>query len=101
MPLNQKLDVVFFKTLSNSEPVKEWLKEFSTIDKKIIGSDIRTVQIGWPLGMPLVRKIAPSLWEIRSIIPDGIVRVFLLSVDVRYFYCMVLPKKLIKPLKKN
>lgn len=44
--------------------------------KKAIGEDIKTVQFGWPLGMPLVRKIEPGLWEVRSYIRDGIARVF-------------------------
>jgi len=45
-----------------------------------VGEDIKTVQFGWPLGMPLVEKIAPYLWEVRTKIPDGISRV-LFTVD--------------------
>lgn len=41
-----------------------------------MGTDIKTVEFGWPLGMPLVRKIATDLWEVRSTISSGIVRVF-------------------------
>jgi phage-related protein len=33
------------------------------------------VQFGWPLGMPLVRKLEPRLWEIRSNLPSGIARI--------------------------
>lgn len=35
-------------------------------DKKVIGADIKTVQFGWPLGMPLVGFIESGLWEVRS-----------------------------------
>ena len=42
---------------------------------KAIGEDIKTVQFGWPLGMPLVEKIEPYLWEVRSHVPEGIARV--------------------------
>lgn len=70
------MTVLFFKTDSGSEPVKEWLREFQPIDKKTIGEDIRTVQIGWPLGMPLVRKMDTDLWEIRITISSGIARIF-------------------------
>jgi phage-related protein len=42
----------------------------------VIGEDIKTVQFGWPLGMPLVRKLVPNLWENRSALPQGIARVF-------------------------
>ena len=41
----------------------------------MIGADIKTAQEGWPLGMPLVRKLDTGLWEARSRIPEGIARV--------------------------
>jgi DNA-binding Xre family transcriptional regulator len=41
----------------------------------VIGEDIKTVQFGWPLGMPLVRKMAKDLWEIRIHLVDRIARV--------------------------
>jgi len=40
-----------------------------------IGEDIKTVQFGWPLGMPLVRKLGQNLWEVRSRLPERIARV--------------------------
>jgi phage-related protein len=43
--------------------------------RKAIGEDIKTVQFGWPLGMPLVRKMDTRLWEVRSTIDAGIARV--------------------------
>jgi phage-related protein len=70
-----RLKVVFYKSLSRNEPVREWLKELSLQDKKIIGEDIKTVQFGWPLGMPLVRKLESELWEVRSNTSTGIARV--------------------------
>lgn len=75
-----RLKVVFFKTLTGNEPVRDWLKSLSLQDKKVIGEDIKTAQFGWPLGMPLVRKIEPGLWEVRSHISTGIARV-LFTVD--------------------
>ena len=41
----------------------------------MIGADIKTAQEGWPLGMPLVRKLDTGLWEVQSRIPEGIARV--------------------------
>lgn len=43
--------------------------------RKTVGEDIKTVQYGWPLDMPLVRKMEPGLWEVRSTIGAGIARV--------------------------
>jgi len=70
-----KLTVRFFRTSRGSEPVREWLKELPVADRKTIGDEIRTVQFGWPLGMPLVRKLDAGLWEIRVRLKDGIARV--------------------------
>ena len=55
--------------------MREWLRELTVEDRKTIGVDIKTVQYGWPLGMPLVRKMEPGLWEVRCDIADGIARV--------------------------
>jgi len=60
-----KLEVVFFRTATSNEPVREWLCSLSKADKKSIGEDVKTVQFGWPLGMPLVRNLKQGLWEIR------------------------------------
>lgn len=71
----QPLLAKFFKTDLGAEPVREWLREISVDDRKAIGDDIRTVQIGWPMGMPLVRKLESNLREVRSHVTDGIARV--------------------------
>ena len=71
-----KLKVVFFRTASKAEPVRDWLKDQPKEDMRTIGSDIKTVQFGWPIGMPVVRKIENRLWEVRSRVKDGIVRTF-------------------------
>jgi len=70
------LNVVFYRSESGDEPVREWLKELPREDRRQIGEDIKTVQIGWPLGMPLIRKIDKDLWEVRTTLESGIARVF-------------------------
>jgi len=71
------LSVVFYRTGAGNEPVREWLKSLKREDRKTIGEDLKTAQYGWPLGMPLVRKLEPGLWEVRSIITQGVARVIL------------------------
>jgi len=73
-PNKPKLTVVFYKTEADNEPVREWLKSLKREDRKTIGEDIKTAQFGWPLGMPLIRKLEPGLWEVRSNISQGIAR---------------------------
>jgi phage-related protein len=75
-----RLQVYFFKTTSGKQPVRDWLKEMPREDRKIIGDDLKTAQFGWPLGMPLIRKIDPNLWEVRSKLQNRIARV-LFTVD--------------------
>mgnify|MGYP000943095157 FL=1 len=41
----------------------------------MVGYDIKTAQYGWPLGMPLIRRVEPGLWEVRSNLSRGIGRV--------------------------
>ena len=64
----------FFKTDLQNEPVREWLKLLSATDKKVIGEDIKTVQFGWPLGMPLVAHLDKGVWEVRSKLDNRIAR---------------------------
>ena len=66
--------VVFYRTEAGNQPVREWLKNLNRGDRKIIGEDIKTAQLGWPLGMPLIKKIEASIWEVRSNISQGIAR---------------------------
>ncbi len=65
-PRRKIVDVQFYKSDKDNAPVREWLKKLTPGDRKIIGDDIRTVEFGWPLGMPPVRKIDTDLWEVRS-----------------------------------
>ena len=75
------LNVVFYKTEAGNEPVREWLKDMPKEDRQAIGEDIKPAQYGWPLGMPLIRKIERGLWEVRSTISAGIARVFFTVMD--------------------
>lgn len=74
--MNQYFPAFFYKTTTGSEPVRDWLKSLNKEEKKLIGEDIKTVQFGWPLGMPLVGKIEPGIWEVRTHLRDKIARVF-------------------------
>jgi hypothetical protein len=51
--MDKKITVVFYQTPSGNEPVREWLKSLSIEDRQNIGNDIKTVEYGWPVGMPV------------------------------------------------
>jgi len=78
---NLILHVRFYRSSSGREPVRDWLKSLRVDNRKTIGEDVKTAQFGWPLGMPLIRKLEPNLWEIRSSIRDGIARVLFTVVE--------------------
>jgi phage-related protein len=68
---------------SGREPVREWLKDLSKEERKTIGEDVKTLQFGWPVGMPLARKLAPELWEVRSSLGSRIARVIFTVFEQR------------------
>ncbi len=71
----EPVKVVFYRTQAGCEPVREWLRSLGDSQKRSIGEDIKTVQFCWPIGMPLVEKLDQGLWEVRTILKDGIARV--------------------------
>ena len=62
------LPASFFRTATGVEPVRKWLKALTREDKRTVGTDIATVEFGWPVGMPTCRPLASrrGLWEVRS-----------------------------------
>jgi phage-related protein len=78
----KRLEVTFFRLATGKEPVREWLLSLDKQDRQILGDDIRTVEFGWPLGMPTCRPLTDGLWEIRSSLSHGrIARVVFGIVD--------------------
>ncbi len=75
-----RLQVYFFKTANGRQPVRDWLMDMPREDRKIVGDDLKTAQFGWPLGMPLIRKLDTGLWEVRSKLHNRIARV-IFTVD--------------------
>lgn len=61
-----RLIVRFFRESTISEPVRDWLKRLPVEEKREIGSDIKTLQFGWPIGMPVVDHIEGDVWEVRT-----------------------------------
>ena len=70
-----KLQVFFYRSSLGNEPVKVWIKSLGLEERKTIGEEIKLVQLGWPIGMPLVRSLRGGLWEIRIRLVNRIARV--------------------------
>src|ERR1700742_1360248 len=71
MPESLKpIPLLFWRSATGREPVREWLNELSREDKRTVGRDIAKVQFGWPVGMPLCRPLSGGLWEVRFSLPS-------------------------------
>ena len=64
-----EIPVVFYRSPTGAEPVRDWLRGLQEGDRRAIGADLALVQVGWPVGMPLCRPLSGGLWEVRSDLP--------------------------------
>jgi len=72
----------FWRTATGNEPVREWLKGLPKRDRQTIGDDLRRLQFGWPVGMPLCRPLGRDLSELRSTLSSHrIARILLTNFD--------------------
>ena len=73
-----KIPLIFFRTKTGSEPVREWLQNLLVVERQAIGRDLLRAQWRWPVGMPLCRPLGKGLWEVRTDLPtDRTARVLL------------------------
>jgi len=73
MPDLKKIRARFYESAAGRAPVREWLLELSDADRKSIGEDIKLVEFGWPVGLPVCRPMAGrnGMWEVRLNISNG------------------------------
>lgn len=67
----KRIPAIFFRTESGNEPVRDWLRAMSADDRRLIGEDIKTVEFGWPIGMPTCKPIGDGLYEVRTNLPGN------------------------------
>ena len=97
---DKRIPASFYRTKRGAEPVRAWLKGLDGQDRKIVGEDIKTVEFGWPVGMPVCRSITShtGLWEVRSSLPKKrIARVLFFITEGR----MVLLHGFVKTTRKT
>ena len=61
----KRVPASFYRIEAGNEPVRQWLKELPKKDRISIGQDIKTLEFGWPIGMPLCRQLGHGLFEVR------------------------------------
>ncbi|TMJ18767.1 MAG: type II toxin-antitoxin system RelE/ParE family toxin [Alphaproteobacteria bacterium] len=66
----RKIELVFYRSATGNEPVRDWLAGLAEGNRRAIGMDLQRVQYRWPVGMPLVRPMGKGLFEVRTGLPD-------------------------------
>jgi phage-related protein len=95
---DKKLPACFYQSSLGKEPVRDWVKDLDKNDRLAIGADIKTVEFGWPIGMPTCRPLGKGLYEVRSSLPsDRIARIIFCVYGGR----MVLLHAFIKKTQKT
>jgi phage-related protein len=78
----KRVPAIFFRTEAGGEPVREWLKGLpSPEDRKRIGEDIKTVEFGWPIGMPVCRPLGEGIYEVRTNLAQNRIARVLFYID--------------------
>lgn len=68
---DKKVPAEFYRNENGTEPVRDWLKSLSKEERFLIGADIKTVEFGWPIGMPTCRPMGDGLFEVRTNLPQN------------------------------
>jgi phage-related protein len=76
----RKIPVVFYRTATGGEVVRNWLRSLDNGDRNAIGQDLMRVQYRWPVGMPLCRPMSDGLWELRCNLQSNRIARVLFSV---------------------
>jgi phage-related protein len=79
----KRVPAIFYRTEAGGEPLREWLRELSPEDRKRIGEDIKTVEFGWPIGMPVCRPLGDGIYEVRTSLAHNRIARVLFYIDRR------------------
>jgi phage-related protein len=74
------LPLRFWNSSLGNQPTRDWFRALPEADRTVLGRDLRRVQFGWPIGMPLVKSLGGGLWELRTSLPS--------KREARVLFCM-------------
>jgi phage-related protein len=79
---DKRVPAVFFRTDAGGEPLRNWLKSLPLDeDRKRIGEDIKTVEFGWPIGMPVCKPLGDGVYEVRTNLAQNRIARVLFYID--------------------
>ena len=56
-----EIPLIFYRTRSGNEPVREWLKGLDEAERQGVGKDLLRAQWRRPIGMPMCRPMGDGL----------------------------------------
>jgi phage-related protein len=77
----KRVPAIFYRTEAGGELVRDWLKGLPPDDRKRIGEDIKTVEFGWPVGMPVCRALSKGIYEVRTSLAHNRIARVLFYID--------------------
>jgi phage-related protein len=78
----KRVPAIFFRAEAGGEPLRDWLKSLpAPEDRKRIGEDIKTVEFGWPIGMPACRPLGDGIYEVRTNLKQNRIARVLFYID--------------------
>jgi phage-related protein len=95
----KRVPAIFYRTEAGGEPVRAWLKELPPEDRKRVGEDIKTVEFGWPVGMPVCKPFGDGIYEVRTSLAQNRIARVLFYIDKKAR--MVLLHGFIKKTRKT
>lgn len=96
--MDKRLQARFYRSPAGNEPVRDWLRSLDKEFRTLVGSDIFTVEVGWPIGMPTCRPLGSGIFEVRTDLPNGTIARVLFCVDNG---CMYLLDGFVKKTQKT
>lgn len=69
-------EVVFYRReRDGNEPVYDWLKSLTAADRRILATELRTLQMSFAVGMPMARRLNHRLWVLRVPLEKRVARI--------------------------
>jgi phage-related protein len=80
----KRVPAIFYRTEAGGEPLRNWLRGLpSAEDRRRIGEDIKTVEFGWPTGMPTCRPLGDGIYEVRTSLGHNRIARVLFYIDTK------------------
>jgi len=79
----KRIPGIFYRPEAGGEPVREWLKGLSPEDGKRTGEDSKTVEFGWPMGMPVCKPLGNGIYEVWTRLAQNRIARVLFYIDKR------------------